>query len=298
MVHDIQSVRNLVSELVSPRDVRVEISTRTGIVSLDYQLGGGLPAGAIEIYGVESVGKTSLLYEILATAQKQGREVALCASEYVDIPYMRRFNMNLDNLALIVGETGESVLHASKTFIEHCASPCLVAIDSATALRPEDDSPGVWNQMIEHYLNETIPVLPRGSAVLMVNQVRARRSVDPDRFFAGGTDSAAKKVASQFATRLELSRTDVRDDTFTMIIDIVANQATQPGRILTVPFRKGHGVDTMLDLLREAVNLGVVIKEGTWYRYRGVGLGQGEDKAAFSLPSSIVPEVYRALGLG
>ena len=297
MNQNIQDMRNLVSELILPREVTVELSTRTGVVSLDYQLGGGLPAGAVEIYGEGSVGKTSLLYEILATAQKQGRDVALCASEYVDIPYMRKFNMDLDNLALIVGSTGDIVFQASWEFVKDCRRPCVLAIDSATAFRPEDDSPGRWNQMIEHYMYDVQHRLPSGSAVIMVNQVRIKRSVDPDKFFAGETDSAARKVAGCFATRLELSRMEVGEETYTMNINIVANQATPPGRFLSVPFRKGVGVDTMLDLLRAAVNIGVVKQDGSWYSYRGDCLGQGETEASKNLvnASEVAQEVYRQL---
>ena len=46
----------------------------TGVLSLDLALGiGGVPRGRIvEIYGPESSGKTTLVYEIIAQAQKAG----------------------------------------------------------------------------------------------------------------------------------------------------------------------------------------------------------------------------------
>jgi len=297
MRQNIQDLRNLVSGLIAPREVTVELPIRTGIVTLDWALGGGLPVGATEIYGEESVGKTSLLYEILATAQKRGMSTALCASEYVDIPYLRKFNMDLDNLAIIVGSTGDHVFQASWDFVKDCGGPCVVAIDSATGFRPEDDSPGRWNQMIEHYMYDVQHRMPRGSAVIMVNQVRVKRSIDPNRFFAGEVDSAARKIASSFSTRLELSRQQVGENEFTLVINIVANQTSPPGRVITVPFKKGFGIDTQRDLLRRAVDRGIVEVDGSWYQHRGLCLGQGEDHACVALPTDLVYEVYRAFRL-
>ena len=275
-----------VSGLTKEREVVVDCSTPTGIASLDLTLGGYLPAGAIEIYGVESSGKTTLLYEIMSTAQKNGMVVALCSSEYLDIPYMKKFGMDLDSLILITGNTGESVISAACDMIYKWPDGrLLLAIDSATSLRPKIDEYANWAVMIEMFLRVALPALGPQSSIVMTNQVRARRSIGADKFFAGGTTSTARNIAGMFSTRLELSRLDVTEESYTMIVDIVANQDTPPSGIIHLPVIKGHGVDTMLDLVRVAAELGVVTKAGSWYELRdhNYHLGQGEKTAALAL---------------
>src|SRR5438105_2508307 len=55
---------------------------RTGLISFDRLLGGGLPRGVlVEIVGTECSGRTSLAYAILAATTAAGEYVA-----YVDLP--------------------------------------------------------------------------------------------------------------------------------------------------------------------------------------------------------------------
>ena len=73
---------------------------RTGFVDIDAALGGGLPLGkAIEIAGSWSVGKSTLAYQMIAAAQKQGFACLLIDAERA---YTQEYGMALgiDNLAL------------------------------------------------------------------------------------------------------------------------------------------------------------------------------------------------------
>ena len=67
--------------------VRVE-AIPTGALSLDLALGvGGVPRGRIvEIFGPESSGKTTLVYEIIAQAQKMGGICAFIDAEHAIDP--------------------------------------------------------------------------------------------------------------------------------------------------------------------------------------------------------------------
>jgi recombination protein RecA len=266
--------QRLALDLITPREVMVDISTETGIYSLDVALGGSLPAGAVEIYGEASTGKTSLLYSILAYAQRANYETALCASEYLDLPYMKKLGVDLNQLPILTGNYAEDVLEAAVRFMEE-RPRSLVAIDSATALRPKDEEPGFWSACIDAYLETMLSALPLRSCILMVNQVRSRRSVDPSKFFAGGTDSSAAKIAAQFSARLELSRSEVSDNDYTMNVNIVANTLAAPCRVSPLPFVKGSGVDRELDYVRQKLEK----KEGGWYELFGQKV-QGERAAA------------------
>jgi len=65
----------------------------TGSLSLDLALGiGGLPRGRIvEIFGPESSGKTTLLYHVIAEAQRRGGLAAFIDAEHaMDPAYAKR----------------------------------------------------------------------------------------------------------------------------------------------------------------------------------------------------------------
>src|SRR4051794_41945371 len=70
----------------------------TGALSLDLALGvGGVPRGRIvEIFGPESSGKTTLVYEIIAQAQKTGGGCAVIGTEHaIDPGHARRVRVDI-----------------------------------------------------------------------------------------------------------------------------------------------------------------------------------------------------------
>ena len=83
-------------------DIPVNVEAiSTGSLSLDLALGiGGVPRGRIvEIYGPESSGKTTLALHILASAQKEGGEVAFIDVEHALEPaYARALGVDIDSL--------------------------------------------------------------------------------------------------------------------------------------------------------------------------------------------------------
>jgi recombination protein RecA len=278
-------VLDVVEDFGKERKTVKGLSSSTGSVRLDRALGGKLPSGAIEIYGDASVGKTTLLNAIMAQAQATEFSVALCPSEYLDLPYMRTCGVDLNSLALITGNYGEDVLHGAHRFIEaNKGFRCLLAIDSATGLRPEVDHPGCWKAMLCVFLETVLPELSDGSCIVMTNQVRMRKSIDPGRMFVGEVvDSTAKSVIDLFSARLELERQEVMIDRYEMAVKVVSSIFSVPSRVIYLPVVKGRGVHETLDLLRLAADLGVVEKAGSWYKWRECPLGQGEQAAAIAL---------------
>src|SRR5579884_3751341 len=95
-------------------DAAVRVSTiPTGALSLDLALGvGGMPRGRIvEVYGPESSGKTTLLYHLLAEAQKAGGICAFIDVEHaLDPAYAKRLGVNLDDLLVSQPSSGEQAL--------------------------------------------------------------------------------------------------------------------------------------------------------------------------------------------
>ena len=187
-------------------------------------------------------------------------------------------------------------MHGALDFIkDHRDIPVLVAFDSATGIRPADDQPGQWLAMVSSFLDSGLDCLSPVSAIVMVNQVRMKRSVVPGKFFVDGTvSSTARKVVDQFSTRLELRRGEEKPYGYTMLVDIVANIASKPSTMLELPVRIGMGVDTMRDLLTYSVEIGVTTQEFSWLtvgdEYR---LGPGMNAAVTQIEEA--PEIARYL---
>jgi len=265
-------------ELLEQKKAAPAVAMMTNIPSLDYALG-GIVSGVMEIYGPEGVGKTSLLIDLLRFAQGDGLEVAICPTEFFDTPYFDRRGVDLDELVVIRSVYSERTLELAGEFITSRDRRALF-IDSGTGLRPKNDEYDNWARMMLSWLSHVAPQIGQNSCIIMTDQVRARRSVDPSKFFAGGTDSTARRIAGIFDQRLELSREEVSENKYQLVINIVANTIKPPARYVQLPFVKGDGIDWWRDVVKAAEKVGVLNKNGSWYYFGDYRLGQGEDQAA------------------
>ena len=116
----------------------------TGSLSLDLALGiGGLPRGRIvEVFGPESSGKTTLVYHVIAEAQRRGGICAFIDAEHaMDPAYAKRIGVNIDELLVSQPDTGEQALEIAELLIRSGALD-VVAIDSVAALTPKAEIEG------------------------------------------------------------------------------------------------------------------------------------------------------------
>src|SRR5437868_4619033 len=116
----------------------------TGSLALDLALGiGGLPRGRIiEVFGPESSGKTTLVYHVIAEAQRRGGICAFIDAEHsMDPAYAKRIGVDIDNLLVSQPDTGEQALEITELLIRSGALD-VVAIDSVAALTPKAEIEG------------------------------------------------------------------------------------------------------------------------------------------------------------
>lgn len=270
------------STAIEERPVLAAQVCSSGIHSLDYALGGGLPSGLVEVYGAEGEGKTTLLYAMLANAQRHSIGTVLLQSEYFDAPRVERLGIDPADLLVVRTKSLEDASAVIKDLLS-ATDDVILAVDSLTSLRPSDDSPGRWQAVLSEELPTWGEALRPRSALVVLNQVRARKSADRRKMFAGGTNSAAVKLAEEFAVRLEVSRTEVSEKCYTLVINIVANVLRCPSLVAQVPASKEDGVDVHLDLVRFGVAHGLIERRGSWVYLGTTRLGQGEVEAARSL---------------
>src|SRR5947209_8218636 len=187
----------------------------TGALSLDIALGiGGVPRGRIiEIFGPESSGKTTLVYHILAEAQKLGGVCAFIDAEHAMDPiYAQQIGVDIDELLVSQPDFGEQALEIVDTLIRSGAVD-VIAVDSVAALTPRseledqmrDQSVGLQARMMSQAMRKLAGNLNRAQTLcLFTNQIREKVGVMFGCFhynarvvLADGTTKKIGKIVNQ-----------------------------------------------------------------------------------------------------
>jgi recombination protein RecA len=182
----------------------------TGALSLDLALGvGGLPRGRIvEVFGPESSGKTTLLYHVLASAQRMGGICAFIDAEHaMDPAYAKRIGVDIDELLVSQPDHGEQALEIADLLIRSGAVD-VVAIDSVAALTPKaelegqmgDQTVGVQARMMSQAMRKLAGNLNRANTLcVFTNQIREKVGVMFGCFSAGTrvmlADGSSERIA-------------------------------------------------------------------------------------------------------
>ena len=192
----------------------------------------------------------------------------------------------------------EDNVEECKEFLDSPAGR-LVVIDSLSALQPTAAGFEEWNEAAYNLLQSLRSRTPSWSLVVVVNQVRAKRTTNPKRPVGYGTESQARWVWDLFDVRLEISRENVKDDDYNMIVNILANPLAQPSVWVELPAQKGYGVALSLAFFDTAVRLGIIEARGTHFYLGEDYLGQGSKEASKHLHNNarlrwIVEKALRA----
>jgi recombination protein RecA len=187
----------------------------TGALSLDLALGiGGMPRGRIvEVFGPESSGKTTLVYHVLAEAQKLGGVCAFIDAEHAMDPlYAQRIGLDIDELLVSQPDYGEQALEVCDMLVRSGAVD-VVALDSVAALTPRaelegqmgDTTVGLQARMMSQAMRKLAGNLNRTQTLcLFTNQIREKIGVMFGCFhyssrvvLADGTTEKIGKIVNQ-----------------------------------------------------------------------------------------------------
>ncbi|MDY6273812.1 MAG: recombinase RecA [Succinivibrionaceae bacterium] len=260
----------------------------TGSLSLDIALGiGGLPCGRIvEIYGPESSGKTTLTLEVIAQAQKMGKNCFFIDAEHaLDPEYARKLGVDIDNLYLSQPDTGEQALEICDMVVRSGAMD-VVVIDSVAALTPKaeiegdmgESHVGLQARLMSQALRKlTASIQSANCLVIFINQIRMKIGVmfgNPETTTGG---NALKFYAS---VRLDIRRTGSVKDGDQVIgndtrVKVVKNKLAPPFKTAEFVIYYGEGVSKESEIVDLGVKLGFISKSGAWFSYKGEKIGQG-----------------------
>jgi recombination protein RecA len=289
----------------------------TGALSLDLALGiGGMPRGRIvELFGPESSGKTTLVYHVLAEAQRLGGVCAFIDAEHAMDPlYAREIGVDIDELLVSQPDYGEQALEVADMLVRSGAVD-VVAIDSVAALTPRselegqmgDQTVGLQARMMSQAMRKLAGNLNRAQTLcLFTNQIREKVGV---MFGSPETQPGGRALKFYASQRLDIRRIETLKDGTEAVgnrvrVKVVKNKVAAPFRQAEFDIEFGKGISTSGCILDLGLEHNLVAKSGSFFSYEGERLGQGRNNAKGFLDQhpevarEIEAKIYAALGIG
>lgn len=291
-------------------DIQDVESISTGAIALDIALGiGGLPKGRIiEIYGPEASGKTTLALHVVAQAQKKGGTAAFVDAEHaLDPQWAQVFDVDIDELLLSQPDTGEQALEITETLIRSGALD-VVVIDSVAALVPKaeiegemgDASVGVQARLMSQAMRKLAGAINKSKTmVIFTNQLREKIGVmfgNPE-FTPGGR--ALKFYSS---VRIDMRKIGNIQDGEEIIgskhrVKVVKNKIAPPFKKCEFDIMATSGISRAGGVLDVAVDLEIIEKSGSFYKYKGEVIAQGREatKKALTEDKKLLKEIEKKI---
>ena len=278
----------------------------TGSLALDLALGiGGLPRGRIvEIYGPEASGKTTLVYHVMAEAQRRGGICAFIDAEHaMDPSYARRIGVDIDQLLVSQPDTGEQALEIAELLIRSGALD-IVAVDSVAALVPKaeiegemgDSHVGLQARLMSQALRKLAGTLNRTDTIaIFTNQLREKIGV---MFGNPETTPGGRALKFYASVRLDIRRIETLKDGAEAIgnrvrVKVAKNKVAPPFKQAEFDIVYGQGIPWEGTVLDVALERKIVQKAGSYFSFGDERLGQGRQNASAFLAEN--PDIVQQI---
>src|SRR5207244_2886930 len=288
----------------------------TGALSLDLALGiGGVPRGRIvEVFGPESSGKTTMVYHVLAEAQKLGGVCAFIDAEHAMDPlYAKQIGVDIDELLVSQPDYGEQALEIADMLVRSGAVD-VVAIDSVAALTPRaelegqmgDQMVGAQARMMSQAMRKLAGNLNRTKTLcILTNQIREKVGV---MFGSPETQPGGRALKFYASQRLDIRRIETLKDGTEAVgnrvrVKVVKNKVAAPFRQAAFDIEYGQGISSEGCILDLALEHNLITKSGSFFAYGDTRLGQGRNNAKGFLrenpeiANELETKVYEAVGV-
>lgn len=262
-------------------------SVSSGSLILDDALGiGGIPKGRIiEIYGRESVGKTTLALTIMGNFQKLKHKCIFIDAEHsLDIEYAEALGVDIGELIISQPDYGEQAFTVLDALVSTGEIGCVV-IDSVSALVPKAELEGEYGKahmatqarLMSQAMRKLAGILAKTECTaIFVNQTRANLAP----FGSPWVTSGGNALKFYSSIRLEIKRTkNIEENGIAVgiqnLVKVSKNKLARPFQEAEFDLVFGEGIDKRKEMIEIGVKKEIIEKSGTWYSYKGERLGQG-----------------------
>ncbi len=244
---------------------------------------GGLPYGRIiEIFGTESGGKTTLLYGVIANAQKENKITAFIDAEHSHMDsYATKCGVDVSKLMVLQPDNGEEGVEMARACLANGVN--IVAIDSIAGLVPKaelegnvtDAHMGAHPRLIGRLCRIVTPLLGDNKMVVCINQIREKLGV---MFGSPETTTGGRALKFFASVRLDVRIIDRKPLYNDIKIRVVKNKVGSPYKEVETRIVFGQGIDQIYEMVDELVELDILqTKNGGWYMLKGQNLCQGKN---------------------
>jgi len=275
--------------IIPTRPAKAWSVTSSGILMLNTNLGiGGYPRGRlIEIYGLESSGKTTIALYALLEAQMENLPCAYVDMEHaLDVYYAQKIGIDIEKWMFVQPDYGEQALDFVADAIKNGIK--FIVVDSVASLIPkaqiersvEDNFIG----LLARNMSQAIPKLEvlaakNNATVIFINQIREKIGV-----VYGNPETTPGGHALKFysSIRLETRKgAEIKNDGIVTgqisLIRIKKNKLCAKGPETQITVIHGSGLNLLEGIVDAGTNLQIIKKSGSWYSYGDTKLGQGKD---------------------
>ncbi len=289
----------------------------SGSLALDVALGvGGVPRGrAVEIFGPESSGKTTVALHMIAEAQAMGGMAAFIDAEHaLDATYAAKIGVDIENLLVSQPDTGEQALEITEALVRSAALD-LVVVDSVAALVPRaeiegemgDSHVGLHARLMSQALRKLTGIISKSHCTaIFINQLREKVGI---MFGNPETTTGGRALKFYSSIRLDVRRIESIKQGSDIIgnrtrVKVVKNKVAPPFKQAEFDIMYGTGISKEGSILDVAVQLNIIKKSGAWFSYGEQRLGQGREnvkeflRGHLELAAEIEQKARQALNMG
>ena len=252
---------------------------------------GGIPSNAIVQIKSKDEGsfKSTISMQILANAQKMGLNVGFVDSEMaMDDLWAEEIGIDTDKWFYIQPTTGEIAWKAVHDMItKHDCK--VVVLDSIDATQPEhlhesdigEAHIGNAAKLHSKGIRQALPIIAKHDAIIIgINQMRVNiTNMGPRGYISSG--GRGWGFYSKLILDCKRSSASANKGRDIIDIDLYVEKNKLGKSFVTIPVKCKQGVGIMWqqDKLEELMDSGDLVKSGSWYRYKGEPIGQGDESA-------------------
>ena len=235
----------------------------------------------VELVGDESTGKSTLALDLIANTQKLFPDecIYVDVERSFDVKYARSLGVNLSTLKIVRADSAESSLETAEILSRRGAK--IIVIDSVSFLVPRSHNEydaedtdveldyekskkiAALGTLLGDWVKKMVPVIDYHNTLLVfINQYRSNFStmarVEKKPY-------GPRTYRHALTWRLELARVSNEDKRTTVHAKCTKNRLGAERGMAKYDIIYGKGLDIKGDLLKYAVEAGIVTKSGAWY---------------------------------